>query len=61
MESKVNFVHKDNHKTLNCEKCKGNYCTEKVDKKPCGYWCMLSDHRVEIKGLCEFCQDAAEI
>lgn len=52
----MEFVHKDNHKTYNCEKCGANYCVNKDKNGECGMWhCMPADE-VESKGLCEFCR-----
>lgn len=39
-------------KTRNCECCDANYATGKDYGE---WWCVLSDKKVETKGLCEFC------
>jgi hypothetical protein len=59
---KCRFIHKETHKTLNCEKCGFNYCVD-VDRKsdggdgtPCEMTCEIPKKNVETKGLCRFCE-----
>lgn len=36
----------------NCECCKGEYA---IGKSYGDYWCELLNPKVEVRGLCEFC------